>query len=957
MKQITLILIIILHISAYAEVVPDGTLGPRIELSGPNYAIDSNLGQQHGSNLFHSFQTFNLNQFESATFSGPDTVNNIISRVTDGNPSSIDGLIRSTIPDANMYLLNSAGLMFGPNARLDIQGSFHASTADYLRLGDTGYFYSNSTASDSLLTVAPVKAFGFLDNDIAPISISGSGEVDETDWDGSVTGLAVPGTLSFIGGDLDIKDGTFFTMTEIFDDGYEWTETFSLGTLTASQINLASVATKGELSLNNLNTSTFGKQGNISIANKAVLDTSGIGGGNIFIRGGEFVMDDSKIISKTLSDGDGGIIDIKANNVSLINGAEIDGSTQDIGTSSEIKIQANNSITATGENSVGITSGVYSESGVAGVFNDMELGDAKTISLTAKNISFENGASIAANTYGTGQGGQVNLIASESVSFSGIDSNGLPSQAVLRTESKMENAGDAGTVLIQAKNIAFKNGASIFTHTAGTGKGGLIIMQAKELVDISGIGDNGYGSFVAADIVEESNGGDGGEILIETRDLLVADGSFIVTNAMGPGKGGNIKILASGTITVDGSDYEGLSTLIGANSKPRFIENDDGSLTSVTGGAGGNIVIEAKKLVVTDGGIISNGSIASEGLNSSDAGNIQIDAGTIEIIGVNNNGRNEQGFGSGIYSSSKGIEDNAGKAGEIILEANSLNVKDGGIISSSTNNNASGGKVNIVAKDIKIAGDSSQIQLQEPGEAQLAYQEGFGDYTHKDSVSGIYASSSSDIEGAGQAGKINVQTDNLNLTKGGTINTSTQNAGGGNIDITARNLLYSQGSNIETSVFGGTGNSGNITVKEPIFVVLNDTKIHARADEGRGGNILVSSDQFIASNSSLDASSNLGIDGEVKIDSLDIEMEGFLVILPGSFVNADELMTTPCNQRLAENLTSLVVVSTEGYPSSTDDLLPSGPLLSENLPAKKVAYIIKPQKLASLIKSCKRKKI
>jgi len=81
-------------------------------------------------------------------------VQNIISRVTGGNPSSIDGTLRSTIPNADWYFLNPYGIMFGPNAKLDVQGGFHASTADYLRLSDGGRFEVR-TPQNSLLTVAP----------------------------------------------------------------------------------------------------------------------------------------------------------------------------------------------------------------------------------------------------------------------------------------------------------------------------------------------------------------------------------------------------------------------------------------------------------------------------------------------------------------------------------------------------------------------------------------------------------------------------------------------------------------------------------------------------------------------------------------------------------------------------------------------------------------------------------
>jgi len=58
-----------------------------------------------------------------------------------------------------MYFLNPYGIMFGPNTRLDMQGSFHVSTADYLKLGENRRFVTRNM-SDSILTVAPVETFG-----------------------------------------------------------------------------------------------------------------------------------------------------------------------------------------------------------------------------------------------------------------------------------------------------------------------------------------------------------------------------------------------------------------------------------------------------------------------------------------------------------------------------------------------------------------------------------------------------------------------------------------------------------------------------------------------------------------------------------------------------------------------------------------------------------------------------
>ena len=122
---ITAFIAVITVLPAHADDHPagiklDGTLGSagNLELPGPDYDIRAEYGQQAGANLFHSFQQFNIHSDESATFTGPDSVRNIISRVTGGNASWIDGRLTSAIPGADLYMLNPAGLMFGPNASL-----------------------------------------------------------------------------------------------------------------------------------------------------------------------------------------------------------------------------------------------------------------------------------------------------------------------------------------------------------------------------------------------------------------------------------------------------------------------------------------------------------------------------------------------------------------------------------------------------------------------------------------------------------------------------------------------------------------------------------------------------------------------------------------------------------------------------------------------------------------------
>src|SRR5689334_17446304 len=97
-----------------AEVVLDGKFGPSGPLAGPNYDIPANVGATRGNNLFHSLSHFNLSAGETVTFTGPANIQNILTRVTGGTPSSINGTIRSEIDGANLFLINPSGVVFGP---------------------------------------------------------------------------------------------------------------------------------------------------------------------------------------------------------------------------------------------------------------------------------------------------------------------------------------------------------------------------------------------------------------------------------------------------------------------------------------------------------------------------------------------------------------------------------------------------------------------------------------------------------------------------------------------------------------------------------------------------------------------------------------------------------------------------------------------------------------------------
>jgi filamentous hemagglutinin family protein len=135
---------------AQVQIVPtnDGTgtvvlpNGNQIDIRGGTTSID-------GANLFHRFQIFDVNTGQTINFVAAPQVQNILNGVTGGSPSVINGTLQITGgSNANLYLLNPAGIVFGPNAQLNINGSFTATTARTAWFGDRNLDIFNPSYSN-----------------------------------------------------------------------------------------------------------------------------------------------------------------------------------------------------------------------------------------------------------------------------------------------------------------------------------------------------------------------------------------------------------------------------------------------------------------------------------------------------------------------------------------------------------------------------------------------------------------------------------------------------------------------------------------------------------------------------------------------------------------------------------------------------------------------------------------
>ena len=208
--------------------------------------------------------TFSLGKGEIADFAPDGTsVHTILARVT-GGQSSIDGTLRCTVPAANFFLINAAGMIFGPDSALDVQGNFAVTTAAQVRLGPAAAFSATPGASDAALTAEAPSAFSFLSASPAGVTIHGAM-------------LSVPtgGSVLIAAGSLTIDSGGGLSAP-------------------AGQIGVVTVSSPATVSFNpatllpsSVTASAFGPA---SLTDDAYLSADGAGGGLIAIQCGDLTV-------------------------------------------------------------------------------------------------------------------------------------------------------------------------------------------------------------------------------------------------------------------------------------------------------------------------------------------------------------------------------------------------------------------------------------------------------------------------------------------------------------------------------------------------------------------------------------------------------------------------------------------------------------------------------------------
>jgi filamentous hemagglutinin family protein len=947
----------------------DSTLNPNtlvtrsMEGGKTTYTISGGAARNSGRYLFHSFQSFNLLQNEVGHFNNLDSVHTIFGRVTGISPSNIDGLIKAN-GAANLFLINPNGIVFGPNARIDVGGAFKASTAAALDFN--GQLFSASTPQDApLLTsgIVPGLQYGTL-----PATLENQGELVVKDGQeillaggpldtviSSGTIGASGGAVSLEGGNITVSSGTIQAdggtinirgensvsiygsslsalstatsntsvphLISVFGlnvkigreigrtilragnaqlrSENEKSETNltllesvfvnAIGPVTISgdsiQINKGFISSSSGTTLSNakdglgdivIADSTISAFGPVTISGNSIQTNKGFissfgPGGNIDLHANDVNLEDSSI-SSFASNINPGDITIKANNFRL-NGSGL--ATLGFGAKAgAIYITSNRSVTLSGESSeMAFPSRILSDSGIF---------------INTSKLRIEHGGGIS------GEGSDINIVATESVSLAGTNSYGTSSS--IGSPMFFDPTRISGKVSIDTSVLTIEDGGIINASAINAGSSGDISISAKESITLMGRGLFGNPSAISNEVLNST--GEAGTIIIQTPALMLRDGGLINASLTGVGTAGAIQINAEDSVTLVGGASTGSPSSIkstvnsGSNgfsrgimvSSPRVNLSEGATIDASTLGDGnaGDIWINTQLLTLSNG----SGITAFTRQGTGDAGTISVNSHTLAISGGSEIKAFTEGAGNGGYvyvdaaqavdiADGSGITVEAsstGKPGTIDIFTGSLTIGEDALLSASTKGTSTipsqGGSVNLYASNLDISGRLgifAETQSQSPagnltikpyGEnpdlgirfrsngfiSALTNSSGLGGNVTIIAPNSIEIRGSGKIttetSGSGNAGSVHLTGQNLHLSEGVSIGVSTSSTGhAGEINLQANNIKLDQGTRLSAET-NGAGNGGSINLKGYSISLDNGALAAANtSDSGKGGNI------------------------------------------------------------------------------------------------------------------------
>ena len=891
--------------SAIAQITPDATLPNNTNVNENLVDKTFNItgGTTSGGNLFHSFKEFSVPTGSEAFFNNGADIVNIINRVTGGSISNIDGLIKAN-GSANLFLMNPNGIVFGENARLDIGGSFLATSADSMKFNDGSEFSAVNPQAPPLLKVniTPGLQYG---KSQPGATISNTGNLtSQQDLKLVADKLDLQGELK-ARRDLTLQAG----------DTVKVRDSVTIPFLAESSGNLTVQGNQGIdiLALNHPNQSPFLSGGNLSLISDGIIsgDARFTSGGNFSIGSlsGEMANFVSKYDPIISSNGD---VDVTANYTGASLLVESKGNirfggdinittpdTSDLPAGKDTGTLSNSTALIVRSGQENLAYGGVNSGSVSG-FTSGTVPEGITIDGNVLLQPFDGAGGIVDLTTASGDinaqqivtnGGAINLKAD----------NGSITTGILNSSplSNSDSGRKGGNITLKAKGSI--NTGSLFSASysgsGNTGNGGAINLESSDSINITDTWNSTPGAFISGALNSSSSspnnttGKGGGINLVATNGINITGNSYAYSlSSEGiAGDGGDIRLEAkNGNITIgdllsfsystSGSGGDG-----GAIALTAFNNITTGRIVSEAEdtGNGGDITLKsiAGAIDTTQGDVTSEIREGSNGTGS---------AGTIVFTAKNNiqtaelDASAEKGDGSSIQLTSKNgaidttkgtvyTESRSGNAGAISLSAFN-NITTGRIVSEAEDTGNGG---DITLKSIAGAIDTTQ------GDVTSEIREGSNGtgsagtivFTAKNNIQTAELDASAE-KGDGSSIQLTSKNGAIDTTKG-TVYTESRSGNAGAISLSAFN-------NITTgrivSEAEDTGNGGDITLKS-IAGAIDTTQgdVTSEIREGSNGTGRAGTIVFTAKNNiqtaELDASAEKGNGSSIQLTSTNGEID------------------------------------------------------------------------------------
>ncbi len=514
--------------SAIAQITLDETLGSEASSISPNVIVDDEPslliegGATREHSLFHSFEQFNVGETQRVYFANPANISTIFSRVTGTDASDILGTLGISGP-ADLFFINPNGILFGPDAGLDIDGSLFVSTAESLVFDNDITYSATSSQSLPLLTVSAPLGLQYGSSPGA-VSLRGRGHHLSLDpsnpgglrivQDNRSPGLQVLAqeTLALLGGDVTLAGANITTEGGRIEIGSVGAESF---------VDITKVSDRWSASYDSVE-----RFGDIELT--AASSTVAAGDGEISLSGGRIVVNQNAVVLAT----NGASVNVAAAESLRLLGLMPDFSEQPFPTGLLLQNEPGSGI------------------------------DAGALTVKAPQLSVENGAGLITQNFGAGTGGNINIQSQQLQ----IDDSLLVADSFA--------TGASGHIGVKTDQLTLRNQAAIATNSFASGRAGNVTVQTN-----SGDGGNislrvddvlllRNGGELSATASSASAGGNGGDISIEAGFIvaIARENSDISANAFN-GRGGSISINTQGILGLESRDQPTFRSDITANSE------------------------------------------------------------------------------------------------------------------------------------------------------------------------------------------------------------------------------------------------------------------------------------------------------------------------------------------------------------------------------------------------------